>query len=514
MTTDSGTVPEPGGSGVEEDVTGGLPVGWVRATLGELGVEVQPGFASGKHNRDGTGILHLRPMNVTRHGMLDTLDARYVVDDSDRRVERGDVLFNNTNSPVLVGKTAWVDSVEPLAFSNHMTRLRGPEGLDGRFLAAQLHHMWSTGYFKSILNNHVNQASVSRKALLDTVIVVPPLAEQCRIVAKLDDLLAHVEAGEAAVEAASEKQQPLMDSILDRCILGLRHESSNESLADIQARSSRKINYRTLRALPVGWVWRVAQDVCSSIVCGSTPQASLMHADAGDIPFLKVYNISKRGFIDFTVRPTFVDRETHEKNLKRSKVLPGDVLTNIVGPPLGKTAVVPADHSEWNINQAIVAFRAGPNISPEWLRFVLQSPYVIGLLTRTARATAGQFNIALSTCRELPIPVPPRNVQDALCEELEISAEQLAGLHENVRSLNGEALELRNALMHAAFAGTLVPQDPDDEPASVLLDRIRAQRAVGAKPARRKRAPRKTSPAAPDPSGRPVPSGTQEALPL
>ncbi|MEU4351619.1 restriction endonuclease subunit S [Streptomyces sp. NPDC023838] len=512
MTTDSGV--GLGGSGSDGGVTEGLPAGWIRATLGELGVEVQPGFASGKHNRDGEGILHLRPMNITRNGVLDTLDARYVVDNSDRRVELGDVLFNNTNSPALVGKTAWVDSAEPLAYSNHMTRLRGPEGLDGKFLAAQLQHMWATGYFKSILNNHVNQASVSRKALLDTVIAVPPLAEQRRIVAKLDEQLVYVEAGEAAVEAAFVKQQPLMDSMLDRCVLGLACEPSKESLEDIRIKSSKKINYQSLRALPAGWKWRVAQDVCSSIVSGSTPQASLMHGDAGDIPFLKVYNISKRGFVDFTVRPTFIDRETHEQSLKRSKVMPGDVLTNIVGPPLGKTAVVPGGHPEWNINQAIAAFRAGPEISPEWLRFVLQSPYVIGILVRTARATAGQFNIAISTCRELPIPLPPRPVQNALCNELAGFTKQLAVLHEQVRGLNGEALELREALFRAAFTGTLVPQDPDDEPASLLLDRIRAQRAAEVKPARRKRASRTTVPAAPQASGRPVPSGTQEALPL
>ncbi|MEU5718246.1 restriction endonuclease subunit S [Streptomyces sp. NPDC020403] len=518
MTTDSGTGSEPEGSGAEEGVAGGLPAGWVRAKIGEL-CDVNPrSFDEEPSDDDLISQVPMAAVEAASGRMDASMQVRYgdLKKKSLTRFQENDVLFAKITPCMENGKIAKAQGLtggRALGSTEfHVLRSRGA------VLPEYLMHFLLQSHVRRTAERHmtgaVGQRRVPRPYLAELEIPVPPLAEQHRIVAKLDDLLAHVEAGEAAVEAASEKQQPLMDSILDRCILGLRHESSNESLADIQARSSRKINYRTLRALPVGWVWRVAQDVCSSIVCGSTPQASLMHADAGEIPFLKVYNISKRGFVDFTVRPTFVDRETHEKNLKRSKVLPGDVLTNIVGPPLGKTAVVPLDHPEWNINQAIVAFRAGPDITPEWLRFVLQSPYVIGLLTRTARATAGQFNIALSTCRELPIPVPPRNVQDALCEELEISAEQLAGLHENVRSLNGEALELRNALMHAAFTGTLVPQDPDDEPASVLLDRIRAQRAFGAKPDRRKRAPRKTSQAAPQTSGRPVPSGTQEALPL
>ncbi|WP_405947089.1 restriction endonuclease subunit S [Streptomyces prunicolor] len=431
-------------------------------------------------------------------------------------LKAGDTVFS-TVRPYL-RKIAYIpDGLDGEIASTGFCVLRSGEAIDRRYLF----HLVTSGEFVSRVTERqrgVSYPAVRERDIMELDVPVPPLAEQHRIVTKLDEQLAHIKAGEAAVEAAIAQHQPLVDSILDRCVLGLKYESEQESLKGIQTKSSRKIDYSSLRALPAGWSWRVARDVCSSIVSGSTPQASLMYADAGDVPFLKVYNISKRGFVDFTVRPTFVDRETHERGLKRSRVLPGDVLTNIVGPPLGKTAVVPADHPEWNMNQAIVAFRAGSDISPDWLRFVLQSPYVIGLLVRTARATAGQFNIALSTCRELPIPVPPRSLQDALCEEVAASMEQLAGLEESVRGLNGEALELRSALLHAAFTGVLVPQDPADEPASTLLDRIRAQRAAAeAKPttARRKRAPRKaTQAAAPTTSGRSVPSGTQEALPL
>ncbi|MEE1725661.1 restriction endonuclease subunit S [Streptomyces sp. JV186] len=482
-----------------------LPEGWVRATLGELGVEAQPGFSSGRHNRDGKGIIHLRPMNVTSNGVLDTSDARYVHDDTDRRVVFGDVLFNNTNSPVWVGKTAWVDSVEPLAYSNHMTRLRGPEGLDGKFLAVQLHHLWAIGHFKAVLNNHVNQASVARKALLDTSIVVPPLPEQRRIVAKLDKQLAHIEVGEAAVSSAIALRQSLRDALLNLYVLGCNQESSLESVQEIQAQSSRKIPYGDLLPLPHAWKWRVAQEVCPLITSGSTPEASLMHSGFGEIPFLKVYNIDKRNGVDFSIRPTFVDRVVHEGKLKKSRVAPGDVLTNIVGPPLGKTAVVPKDHAEWNINQAIVAFRAGPELLPEWLRLVLLSPYVIGLLLKTARATAGQFNIALSTCRELPIPVPPLAVQRQLCEFLSVKLAEFDSLDQGVDEVAEQPTELRGALLHAAFNGTLVPQDPADEPASALLDRIRVQRQAAVKPAR-KRTPRKTT-------SKPASSG-QEELPL
>ncbi|MFI1736522.1 restriction endonuclease subunit S [Streptomyces sioyaensis] len=518
MTTDSGV--EPGGSGSEGEVAdaGGLPAGWVRATIGEL-CDVNPrGFDEEPGDDELVSQVPMASVEAETGRMDASAQVRYgdFKKKSLTRFQEDDVLFAKITPCMENGKIAKARGLaggRALGSTEfHVLRSRGA------VLPEYLMHFLLQRHVRRAAEHHmtgaVGQRRVPRPYLAELEIPVPPLAEQHRIVAKLDEQLAYIEAGEAAVEAVSAKQQPLMDSILDKCVLGLAYEPSKESLEDIQARSSRKINYQSLRALPAGWVWRSAQEVCLSIVSGSTPQASLMHADAGDVPFLKVYNISKRGFIDFTVRPTFVDRETHERILKRSKVAPGDVLTNIVGPPLGKTAVVPEDHPEWNINQAIVAFRAGPDISPEWLRFVLQAPYVIGLLVQTARATAGQFNISLSTCRELPIPVPPRNIQDELCKEIAGSMEKIAALYENVRSLNGEALELRNAVFHAAFTGALVAQDPDDEPASVLLDRIRAERTAVVKQTRRKRVSRTTSPTAPQASGRPVPFGTQEALPL
>ncbi|KAA9393175.1 hypothetical protein FCK90_13390 [Kocuria coralli] len=183
---------------------------WERDTLGSLGVEAQIGFASGKHS--GVGELpHLRPMNITPHGAL-TLDGSKFVDAESgiQRVERGDVLFNNTNSPKWVGKTAWVNAAQELAYSNHMTRLRSPtHRLDSRFLASYLHFQQMSGYFEAICSNHVNQASVSRKRLLETEIPLPSLEEQRRIVAILQDHLSHLDTADGALSMVERRLQTL-----------------------------------------------------------------------------------------------------------------------------------------------------------------------------------------------------------------------------------------------------------------------------------------------------------------
>lgn len=106
-----------------------LPEGWAMARLADgLVTDVQSGFACGRHNRDGEGIAHLRPMNVSEAGAIDLRNLRFVsageADREERLLQNGDVLFNNTNSPELVGKTALYTLDEPRAFSNHMTRVR------------------------------------------------------------------------------------------------------------------------------------------------------------------------------------------------------------------------------------------------------------------------------------------------------------------------------------------------------------------------------------------------------
>ncbi len=99
-------------------------------------------------------------------------------------------------------------------------------------------------------------------------------------------------------------------------------------------------------------------EICDFITKGTTP-SSTEFKDGGEIPYLKVYNIVNQK-INFYYRPQFIKRSVHER-LSRSKVYPNDVIMNIVGPPLGKIAIIPDDFQEWNINQALAIFRCIEN---------------------------------------------------------------------------------------------------------------------------------------------------------
>lgn len=138
---------------------------WPTVELGTLLTDIQPGFASGRHNSDGCGIPHFRPMNVSTEGRIERSVMKYIDPSTGRpeiRLRRGDILFNNTNSAELVGKTALFDGEDSPAFSNHMTRLRVDETrLDACFTALMLHQAWREGWFAAHCNHHPASAVMS-----------------------------------------------------------------------------------------------------------------------------------------------------------------------------------------------------------------------------------------------------------------------------------------------------------------------------------------------------------------
>ena len=153
-------------------------------------------------------------------------------------------------------------------------------------------------------------------------------------------------------------------------------------------------------------------DVCDFITKGTTPKSDEIFEEyeAGRIPYLKVYNLSLTGDLLFDDAPQYINASTHEEKLARSKVYPNDVLMNIVGPPLGKFALVTNEFEEWNINQAIAIFRAREKVIPRFLMAALMQPDVLQPFLQQAVGIR-QLNLSLEQCRNLEIPLPPIELQ-------------------------------------------------------------------------------------------------------
>lgn len=213
-----------------------------------------------------------------------------------------------------------------------------------------------------------------------------PIPEQKRIANKLDALLMQVDACRNRLDKIPGIIKRFRQAVLNAAYSG---------------------GFSMQQEICPEWDEMMVGDVCEWITKGTTPAASEMHEGNGEIPYIKVYNLCFNGCLDFTIKPTFIDKNIHNSKLKRSKVYPGNVLMNIVGPPLGKVSIVPSSHDEWNINQAIAVFRPKKNLYNKFLAYFLLAESNVSKLIRQSKATAGQFNLTLEICREIIIPLPP-----------------------------------------------------------------------------------------------------------
>jgi type I restriction enzyme S subunit len=148
---------------------------------------IQSGFAAGKHDQAfdlETGVPHLRPLNLNIYGELSLVGTKFVpkasVSASDLCVP-GEVLFNNTNSTELVGKSAVFDLAEPCACSNHITRLRVRTDLNAHYLATVFNALRSIGYLGLLSTNFNNQAGINIDTLSELRLPVPPKGLQQQI---------------------------------------------------------------------------------------------------------------------------------------------------------------------------------------------------------------------------------------------------------------------------------------------------------------------------------------------
>jgi type I restriction enzyme S subunit len=193
--------------------------GWQQQTLGQMVdagiVWAKNGYADGGHNESGIGIPHLRPFNVSDNGDISLSQIKSVEPpppESPHRLRRLDVIFNNTNSEELVGKTALFDSEGAFVLSNHMTILRVLRGqeLDPAWLARALHLKWLCGESQAMCRRHMNQASISLDRLRSVELLLPSLPEQRAIASVLRTVQGTKEACEQVLAATRQLKQSLL----------------------------------------------------------------------------------------------------------------------------------------------------------------------------------------------------------------------------------------------------------------------------------------------------------------
>lgn len=357
-------------------------------------------------------------------------------------VEEGDVLICKINPRInrvwVVGNKTnnrKIASSEWIVVSTKGT-------IDSRYLMYE----FSAPFFRKLLESEVSGVGGSltraRPKLVENYpfpLAAPP--EQKRIVAKLDKLFAHLDQLKARLEKIPELLKQFRQAVLTQAVTGKLTE---------EWRAAKKISFNRVR--------QKTSECCQVVQSGGTPREGFQQEG---VPFLKVYNIVDQK-IDFFYKPQFISAQIHLTGQRKSITKPGDVLMNIVGPPLGKIAIVPDDFHEWNINQAITLFRPKEYLSNKFLYYYFCEGTVIRDIINKTRGMVGQSNISLSQCRDFEINLPPIEEQ----QEIVRRAESLFALTDRIeasyKSLKEKMDQLPQAILTKAFRGELVKSDEQE----------------------------------------------------
>jgi type I restriction enzyme S subunit len=499
-----------------------VPKGWIDIELSEV-AQIIRGVTYKREqsaSEPKEGLLPvLRATNIS--GVALTFDQLVYVPSGNISTEQlllqGDVVVaSSSGSKEIVGKAgSFLGGSFKGSFGAFCTGIRPSALLSSTYFQ---YFFQTPSYRKSVseLSAGSNINNLKTGDLAAQRFPLPPAAEQTRIVAKLEELLSDLDAGVAELKAAQQKLLQYRQSLLKAAVTGAltaawrQHNQPGETGAQLLQRilTERRARWEArqlakfqeqgkippkewqkkypepvppdttdLPQLPEGWVWASGEQLCEFITKGTTPPKGLDVGGDKTIPFLRVTNLTDIGELDLADK-VFVSSETHQGFLSRSVVYPNDVLMNIVGPPLGQVAVVPSTYAEWNINQAIAIFRAVEGVLPLFICRYLLSPVAQRWLKTRSKTTAGQTNLTLEVCRSLPFPLPPQDEQQALLDALEMAMNVIADQGQAIEQSLKQSAAQRQNILRTAFAGQLVPQDPNDELASVLLERIRAERAA------------------------------------
>lgn len=469
-----------------------LPTGWAWAALGELGTERRahvhpepdtqyelwsvPSFTTGHPE-----LVEGREIGSTK---LATHPYDVLICKINPRINRVWMTMKGAPDRVQVASPEWLV-------------LELPESAKD-ILAPYLRLYLSSPQFRSWIKRAVSGATGSHtrakaNQILKQQVPVPPLAEQHRIVETLEGHLSRIDSTQRDLAAAQKKVTALRKATLLKLVPELT---------------------------PHSW------EVCTVGEAGAIDLGRQRHPDWHHGPEMRPYLRVANVFED-RIDTSDVMEMDFSGVFEKYRLEPGDVLLNEGQSPhlVGRPALYRGNPPNVAFTNSLLRFRVRGDVLPEWALIVFRRHLHARRFMREVRITTNIAHLSAKRLKAVEFPIPPIEEQKQLIQECD-QMMSIADAMDRALSRNiARAQHLRASILDRVFTGRLVPQDPTDEPASVLLDRIRAERAAQGgkgKVKRTTRRPRKTAatPAASVPPPPPAASGpapthaVQQELPL
>ena len=462
-----------------------------------------------------TFVPILRANNINRQ--LNYADLVYVPREKikdEQFVKAFDIIIAmSSGSKNLVGKAAQSHQDYHGGFGTFCGLVRVSPQLNRQFIGL---FFQSPDYRNKIfrLSSGMNINNLRGEHIESMSVPIPSLPEQHRIVAKIEELFTKLDAGINALHKAqsqlkryrqsvlkaafegklteawrAEHQEELEPAsvLLERILKARREKWETEQLEQMRAKEKMpkddkwKAKYKEpvapdmieLPKLPKGWTWATVEQLSTKIQYGSSKKTD---ADSNGVPVLRMGNIVDGKIVLNNLK--YLPKEHNEfPELLLNK---GDLLFNRTNSRelVGKTAVYTGIPNPCSFASYLIRVRFHPSIDSMIAAYYINSVYGKDWILSVVSQQAGQANVNGTKLKLLAVPMPPEKEQQVLVEEVERHLFAADEVEKTITAELKRAEQLRQSILKKAFSGKLVSQDPNDEPASVLLERIKIQKEI------------------------------------
>ncbi|WP_051227764.1 restriction endonuclease subunit S [Gillisia sp. JM1] len=342
-------------------------------------------------------------------------------------LKKGDFLFNTRNSVELVGKTAVYDvrSPKPMLFNNNIMRSRFKKDFNPYFINYQFQSSEFKERLEKIKSGTTNVAAIYYKSLKDIMLKFPPIAEQQRIVAKLDALFVEIDDAICLLKENIAHTRALMGSVLD------------EEFGKLEKLSSKKEKLK---------------NITTKIGSGSTPRGGQKSYKSSGISLIRSMNVHDCFFKDKNL--AFIDDEQADK-LKNVEIQENDVLLNITGASVARCCIVDSSYLPARVNQHVSIIRTDESILPEFMLYFLVSPKMKSKLLYDSAGNATREAITKSMIEFIELPIVSIEIQQHLVDKIKESFRLCDELTKTETQKMSHLKSLKSSLLDQAFKGEL-----------------------------------------------------------